>query len=1008
MALSDADFYAFSRATGTPVVEDPEAKARIAPQVAEWRRNQLKSPETKQAESSNLLQNLGLGAAVAGLGALGVAALGRRGGVRMGNVGRAAAQGVQEVNFEDLGNVYRAAGRTQPPPSRPAPSRPAPTPAAAPTPPPRPATSRRGGVQLADLNQIPGTEPRGLLRGREPGGEITRTPRQVGIVPAEITEVAVSDITPTAATRQLPGTKDFIAGYFQKTGTPAGYLTEAVDEIAPIADRADELLMERELNRQRDIARKIRAQEATIQGAGERVLAEIQAEAAQAPQQIVAVEQVKPESLVTKQQNAQAFLNDQISNAINVAEDQMTGRVKAQLQRNEDLDMSQVDLLEEMAEQSRIQGMEQDEPINQVAASLTDGLPVDQAEGEGRINQLVEQGKRYLRAQEVDLDYDYSAENAIQTQQVNQRIRRALALRNQANQILDEIKLEGQQVSPQVSPQEFASEFNKQYREELNDELALVDNARQRAELRGEETREIGEDIESLLTGGIAPIETTMRGRQLRGGKPGITGDIAYLDEAGRFASADTGLKTRQEQGPQFEEKARTLNRLRSASDEELTYILQKNQQALANNQPRTRLEADTARLASEVLRSRAVNNPEPTQLQLNALERAQASVDLSRQILNQARNQRPTLAPGPAQDVARSMETLRRGMIVEPSEPLPEYPSVQQLRTGYVSEEKGDIGPILGAPDVYTGAAAEAAGPVIFTGKSKANTVIRGPRITGAVETATGRRYLTQDNPDVIGTVYNVAGTPRNRAIAAQVEQNAQNFLADALAGGLQQKAISTPETYVTPGREPGPLLPPQQGPRISPLSLAGSLGLPGQEPSKRTGYTQYRPGRSVAAPISPFIGDMPGGTVIATLQTPSRPVPAGRDIGARPGTMDLTRRGEKARYYSQVPQTQFITGMEPASIGPLTQSPGLARIGGYYEDPIIGAGRKQIIQPTSIGQRIAYPHMTPLRQAPDYSGNIATNIPRYGIGGEDWQNDLMRSAFRRGGPMRTYRAEP
>jgi hypothetical protein len=938
------------------VVEDPEAKARIAPQVAEWRRNQLKSPETKQAESSNLLQTLGLGAAAAGLGVLGLRALGRRGGVRMGNVGRAAAQGVQEVDFEDLGNVYRAAGRTQPPPSRPAPSRPAPTSTAAPTPTPRPAGSRRGGVQLADISQLPGTEPRGLLRGREPGGEITRTPRQAGIVPAEITEVAVSDITPTAAERQLPGAKDFIAGYFQKTGTPAGYLTEAATETAPI----------------------------------------------------VAVEQVKPESLVTKQQNAQSFLNDQIANAIGSAEDQMTGRVKSQLQRNEDLDMSQVDLLEEMAEQSRIQGMEQDEPINQVAASLTDGLPVDQAEGEGRINQLVEQGKRYLRAQEVDLDYDYSAENAIQTQQVNQRIRRALALRNQANQILDEIKLEGQQVSPQASPQEFAAEFNKQYREELNDQLALVDNARQRAELRGEETREIGEDIESLLTGGIAPIETTMRGRQLRGGKPGITGDIAYLDEAGRFASADTGLKARQEQGPQFEEKARTLNRLREASDEELTYILQKNQQAFASNQPRTPLEADTARLASEVLRSRATYNVEPTQLQLSALERAQASVDLSRQILNQARNQRPTLAPGPAQDVARAMETLRRGMSVEPSEPLPEFPSVQQLRTGYVSEEKGDIGPILGAPDVYTGAAAEAAGPVIFTGKSKANSVIRGPRITGAVETATGRRYLTQDNPDVIGTVYNVAGTPRNRAIAAQVEQNAQNFLADALAGGLQQKAISTPAPYVTPAREPGPVIPPQYGPRVSPLSLAGSLGLPGQEPSKRTNYSQYRPGRSVAAPISPFIGDMPGGTVIATLQTPSKPVPASRDIGARPGTMDLTRRGEKARYYSQLPQTQFITGQEPSPIGPLTQSPGLSRVGGYYEDPIIGAGGKQIIQPTSIGQRIAYPHMTPLRQAPDYSGNIATNIPRYGIGGEDWQNDLMRSAFRRGGPMRTYRAEP
>ncbi len=358
MALSDADFYAFSRATGTPVVEDPEAKARIAPQVAEWRRNQLKSPETKQSESSNLLNTLGLGAAVAGLGALGVAALGRRGGVRMGNVGRAAAQGVQEVDFEDLGNVYRAAGRTQPPPSRPAPSRPAPTPAAAPTPTPRPAGSRRGGVQLADLGQLTGTEPRGLLRGREPGGEITRTPRQAGIVPAEITEVAVSDITPTAAERQLPGTKDFIAGYFQKTGTPAGYLTETAIESTPI----------------------------------------------------VAVEQVKPESLVTKQQNAQLFLNDQIANAIGSAEDQMTGRVKSQLQRNEDLDMSQVDLLEEMAEQSRIQGMEQDEPINQVAASLGDGLPADQAEGEHLTS-----AQRYLARAREEISSELGEEGVIAT-----------------------------------------------------------------------------------------------------------------------------------------------------------------------------------------------------------------------------------------------------------------------------------------------------------------------------------------------------------------------------------------------------------------------------------------------------------------------------------------------------------------------------------------------------------------------------------------------------------------
>jgi hypothetical protein len=870
MALSQADFYAYSRATGAPVPRDPEEQAQMVPAVLEFRRNQLKATEPQQQQGFGLPQALGIGAAVAGLGAAGYG-ISRL--LRQKPAAAVSASAVRPATVDIEAPVRRVATEYKT------------SPVASPEVPP---------------SRIP-----------DPWGATTAPSRQ-----------AAQGFSP----RQ----------YAESTGSL---------QAKPVVS-----------------------------------------------------------DLTSIQSTQRPVAQDQFINAVESGEDQATGRIKTQLQRNEDYDLGQIEVLEDIAEYSRIQGMEQDEPITRVASVLPDGLPLDQAKGEQKINELVEEGKRYLRAQEIDTDYDYAVENAIQTRQVNQRIRRALDLRNQASQILDDIRLEGQQ----VNPQEFAANFNKQYREELNDELRLVDNARQRAELRGEEAREIGEDIESLLSGGMPLIETTMRGKQLRGGKPGITGDISYLDEAGRFASADTGLKTRQEQGIQFQEKARTLNRLRGASDEELTFILQKNQQDLENNQPRTRLEADTARLASEVLRSRAINNPEPTPLQLDALERAQASVDLSRQILNQARNQRPTLAPGPAQDVARSMETLRRGMIVDPSEPLPEYPSVQQLRTGYVSDELGDIGPILGASDVYTGAAAEAAGPVIFTGKSKANTVIRDPRITGKVETATGRKYLTQDNPDVLGTVYSVAGTPANRAIAAQVEQNAQNFLADALAGGLQQKSISTPETYVTPGREPGPLLPPQYGPRISPLSLAGSLGLPGQEPSKRTHYAQYRPGRSATTPISPFIGDMPGGVVIATLQTPSRPVAPGRDIGAAPGTMDLTRRGEKARYYSQVPQAQFITGMEPAPIGPLTQSPGVSRIGGYSENPIKGAGGTQIIQPTSIGQRTAYPRMTPLRQAPDYSGNIATNIPRYGIGGENWQDDLMRSAYRRGGPMRTYRAEP
>ena len=72
MALAPADFYAYSRATGVPVPEDPEERAQLAPEVAEFRRNQLRAP---QQESP--LPGI-LGAAVAGLGVLGAGYAGMR------------------------------------------------------------------------------------------------------------------------------------------------------------------------------------------------------------------------------------------------------------------------------------------------------------------------------------------------------------------------------------------------------------------------------------------------------------------------------------------------------------------------------------------------------------------------------------------------------------------------------------------------------------------------------------------------------------------------------------------------------------------------------------------------------------------------------------------------------------------------------------------------------------------------------------------------------------------
>jgi hypothetical protein len=147
------------------------------------------------------------------------------------------------------------------------------------------------------------------------------------------------------------------------------------------------------------------------------------------------MDELRGESLVEKQQTKQGFNVDQALNALESGEDQATGRVRQQLQRNEDLDIGTIDRLED-----------QTNNIN-VAASLTpDGIPVDQAEEGGRINQLVEQGKRYLRAQEVDLGYDYGPENLRQTAQVNERIARAMELKNTAERIIAEET--GKPISP--------------------------------------------------------------------------------------------------------------------------------------------------------------------------------------------------------------------------------------------------------------------------------------------------------------------------------------------------------------------------------------------------------------------------------------------------------------------------------------------------------------------------------------------------------------------------------
>ena len=138
-----------------------------------------------------------------------------------------------------------------------------------------------------------------------------------------------------------------------------------------------------------DLLKRVEAEEAALvnvqpemRGEQSRQQAQVRrALSAQADEIIAGIRSEPVDSLVDTQQARTGFNVDQASNALDAAEDQQTGRVKIQLQRNEDLDMGQVEVLEDIASQQPNLIMAEDGPINSVASQLPDGLPVDQAEG---------------------------------------------------------------------------------------------------------------------------------------------------------------------------------------------------------------------------------------------------------------------------------------------------------------------------------------------------------------------------------------------------------------------------------------------------------------------------------------------------------------------------------------------------------------------------------------------------------------------------------------------------
>jgi hypothetical protein len=679
----------------------------------------------------------------------------------------------------------------------------------------------------------------------------------------------------------------------------------------------------------------------------------------------------EPRTLVEVQETTEPRVIQNSIESVDTAQDQMAGRVARTVQRDIDENLATFDVVQDSLEQRGATPVE----AARTAASVTEGEPVYT-----QTDRLVDEGRSYLRAQEIDPNFgnQYEAENRAQAAQVRDRISRAKALQDAGNEILEDLKLEGAREQVASDSQAFLRKFNRANPEEVSG-TRVVDNARQRRDL-GAVTGDVYEQprvtTESVLTGTEAAPDTTMRGRALRGGK--VQGDesISYLDEGGiSYASADTGVKARQDQGPKFEEKARLQNQLNRASDQELELLTSN-----FDPQSSTGDQQKTARMAQDTLRTRAVANMDEgrdlSSEQARSLTRARRSVDASQKALQSSRNQKPTLARGPQQDVARSMETLRRGMVVEPSELPPVIDNVQAM----YGEGKGETVAAVGAPTVYTGAAREAAGPVLFTGKSKAESVVAGPRLTGQeIKTATGRAYDAVE-PGLMSTTLNVAGTPRNREIAQQVESNAQQFLSDAISGGLTPRTQQTLEVAAPIRARNTPATPATRYP------ITQSYTPSSVEASQRTGYARYQPGRSEQAPISPFIGEMSGGTRQQSTEVTG---PLRGDIGRT----------------SSRPTRMSDRSLEPtvsaAPIGRLTQSPGLPRVGLAEETPFVQEfNTVQGQQRTERGKNIAYPRMMKLATANRPAGRLMTplTLPNSATG-------EVQTINLGAGPLRTYR---
>jgi hypothetical protein len=339
------------------------------------------------------------------------------------------------------------------------------------------------------------------------------------------------------------------------------------------------------------------------------------------------------ETMVNIQKKREPLVSQQSLEATDTAFDQKVQDLQASVQRNEDVDVGSIDFDASVKRSIENQGQAVEGPVQGPVAA------------QGMADDL----KSKIMA------IRSGSEGTVTTK--SGKVRSVPSSRVRVERQLDE---------------NYSEDLLRQLNQEFPEEAAgvnVVDNVRQRRELGSpDDPFTSRETIDSVLTGSDSPVDTNMRGRALRGGSIDAAGDIRYQDASGQdFYSVDTGVKASQNKGTKYEERARLNNQLNKASDDELASLTK-----LASD-PNALYDArQRGRMASDILRQRAVANMDAgrdvSAQQAMALSRGRQSVDASEKVRKQ-QSSRPEATTGPEADVARSMETMRRGMEVEPSE---------------------------------------------------------------------------------------------------------------------------------------------------------------------------------------------------------------------------------------------------------------------------------------------------------------------------------------------------